>query len=190
MAGAASLPFMMSGRREGEPIAGAVRLPEPIQTDLPETSGPFEIDGWRVTPVAGYSLDAHVLQRKRYRWDDLSPIVPLDLALSWGVSSDPEVIRQMEMFQSGRFLHWRIPLDTGLDPGEISRSSSNVHVIPATPEVREVLLDFEAGDRVHLEGVLVDLEDQEGRIWKSSRTRKDVGAGACEILFVQVARFV
>lgn len=190
MAGAASLPFLFSGPREEKPTSGSVLLPEPIQADPPDTVVPFEVEGWRVTPVAGYSIDAHVLLRERYRWDDLAPIVPLDLALSWGAASDPEVIGQMDMFQSGRFLHWRIPLDTGLDPGEISRSSSNVHVIPGTPELREILLDFEAGDRVHLEGVLVDLEDQEGRVWRSSRTRTDVGAGACEILFVQVARFL
>lgn len=187
MAAAAVLPFWLGGGRQ-EPSGPVPVFPEPTQTDLPEIAVPFTHLGWRVTPVASYQIDAFVLLSERYRWDDLAALSPVDLALSWGMASDPHVVEQMDMIQSRRFLHWRIQLDTGLDPGEISRSSSNVHIIPASPDLEEVVLDFEAGDRVHLEGWLVDLEDPDGRVWKSSQTRSDVGAGACEIFFIQVAR--
>lgn len=188
MAGAAALPFWLGSRRRPEEGESEPIMPEPIQTHLAETAAPFTHLGWRVTPVAAYSLDAFVLLSERYRWDDLAALSPVDLALSWGMASDPRVVAQMDMIQSRRFLHWRIQLDTGLDPGAISRSSANVHIIPASPDLEEVVLDFESGDRVHLEGWLVDLEDPGGRVWKSSQTRSDVGAGACEIFFVQGAR--
>ena len=58
-------------------------------------------------------------------------------------------------------------------------------MIPANEEVRKDLLAVRAGEIVQFEGYLVVASSQDGSIWNTSTTRKDSGAGACELVWVE-----
>jgi hypothetical protein len=66
---------------------------------------------------------------------------------------------------------------------DIVRSSANMHMIPADDAVAAALRRIERGDRVRIDGWLVQIEAKDWR-WRSSLTRDDSGGGACELVYV------
>jgi hypothetical protein len=169
-------------------MTGMLAPGRPIQDSLVSGGYPLERDGWTLFPVATFQVDGLVLGRRRYRFDDLSPMSPIDLALGWGVLSDPEIARRLEVSQARRFYHWRFGPKDGLDIREVSLNSANMHMIPFDDEVRQALLEVRAGNVVSISVILVDVSDPHDRQWRTSRSRGDVGAGACEIILVMSVR--
>jgi hypothetical protein len=58
-------------------------------------------------------------------------------------------------------------------------------LIPANDAVLERLEDVRTGEIVELAGVLVDVKNPQGQQMRTSLTREDAGAGACEIILVE-----
>jgi hypothetical protein len=50
--------------------------------------------------------------------------------------------------------------------------------------VRAALDGIDAEDRVRIDGWLVQVRASDGWQWRSSLTREDAGAGACELVYV------
>lgn len=164
---------------------GVLVAEAPLQTALVDEQ-PFEVDGgrWTLKPLARFDVHARVLGREPYRLDHLATLVPVDLALGWGRMSDNAVLRQLDLSQSGRFFFWHanvlpMPVD------EITRSASNMHLIPADDRVRAAIAGVRTGQLVHFDGLLVEARDREGWSMRSSLSREDSGAGACELVWVR-----
>ena len=68
---------------------------------------------------------------------------------------------------------------------EIETQSANMHMIPANEQIEKVLKSIVPGQIVKLSGDLVQVDASDGWHWKSSLTREDTGAGACEIIYVK-----
>ena len=68
---------------------------------------------------------------------------------------------------------------------EIVRSSANMHLIPASDAVRTALARVRTGQIVRFEGELIEATEPSGWRWRSSLTREDSGAGACEVVWVE-----
>ncbi len=157
---------------------------QPVQNEGVQLA-PFQLEQHKITPRAAFAVEATVLGAERYRFGREAEISPLDLALGWGRMANPAVYDALDVSQSGRWYRYRwgaegppIPLE------EIISSSSNMHMIPATPQVAEALLDIRPGERVALAGWLVDVDTAEGFRWRTSLRRDDSGDGACEIVYV------
>ena len=60
-----------------------------------------------------------------------------------------------------------------------------MHMIPASASVERSLMKLREGDVVVLQGYLVDVDHDSGWRWRTSMTRTDTGAGACEIVYVE-----
>ena len=168
-----------------EPTAAWRGMPaakEPIQVaaDLPP---PFLHAGYTLTPRARYTVTAVVLSRERYRNDREADLAPLDLALGWGPMSIASVINDLKISQSGRWYEYSYPGEPPLDPGQIATHSANTHCLPAD-DVRSELLAVKRHELVTLEGYLVEVAGDGGYHWKSSLSREDTGAHACEVLWV------
>jgi hypothetical protein len=146
--------------------------------------------GFRITKVARYAMTARVLGVETYRWDAAADVAPVDLALAWGPVADPWVVSQLKVTQGGRWYHWRTRSSQWpLPRREIEKHSANVHIVPEGDEVLTFVRSLEPGEVVTLEGWLVDLTAEDGSgDMKTSTTRNDTGAGACEILYVTAAR--
>lgn len=153
----------------------------------PKTKGVTFGKGY-LTFLASYEVTARVMSRENYRFDKESDISPMDFALGWGPMSGPNIAEKLSVSQSGRFYRYSWKEAPPVPPEKIIDSSANTHIIPANDNIRRQLDRVKKGQIVTLKGELVHYrEDEEDRWWewRSSMTRGDTGAGACELLYVE-----
>jgi len=163
--------------------AGVVVAEEPRQEMLDGISV-LKKNGYRVTPLASFDIKARVVLAKTYWFDRESDLSPVDLVLAWGPMSDGRILKHFGFRQSGRFYYWwtnSLPLSREI----IESHSANMHLIPANRAVEKGLKSVRPGNVVQLKGYLVEVNAGDGWRWKSSLTRTDAGAGACEIIWVE-----
>jgi hypothetical protein len=144
----------------------------------------FDYNGYRLTPLADYSIEARVLSREEYRVGREADLSQTDFALGWGRMSDEAVLKNIDISQSNRFFFWRVQ-EFPIPQHELETSASNVHLIPADRAVARQLDAVRRGQVVQLQGYLVRADASDGWHWVSSLTRDDRGAGACELLYVR-----
>jgi len=168
--------------------AGVVAPQIPVQEKitLPKS---FSFKSYTITPLAKFHLQARVLSKEKYRLDHGAKLSPVDLALGWGRMSDEEVLKEIDISQSGRWYHWqtdRFPIPRR----EIEIHSANMHMIPANEEVEDALKSVRKGEIVKLDGYLIRSDGQDGSVWVSSLSRADSGAHACELFFVETFEII
>lgn len=169
----------------GCPLPPALRESgPPLQSEVPDGMRPFAMQASTLVPLAGFSLEARVLSRKDYGHGREADWSPTDLALGWDGMARDEVLQRLDISQSGRWYHYRWQGDPPLPPREIARSSANMHMIPSSSAVAEALSRVEQGQRVRLDGWLVEVKADDGWHWRSSTSRTDTGGGACEVVYV------
>lgn len=166
------------------PPLRSARLDPPLQSPVPDDVGEFALEPARLTPLAGFALEARVLSREDYRFGRESALSPTDLALGWGRMQEDAVLDRLRITQSGRWYHYRWQDAPPLPPREIVQSSANMHFIPADPEAARALARVRPGDRVRVQGWLVEAVASDGWTWRSSLSRDDSGDGACELVYV------
>ncbi len=172
--------------RPVHPADGPIAPAEPVQTDVDAASAPTALLGrWKLTPRAYYDITARILSREDYRFDPMSDLVPEDLALGWGPMSDNRVLRAFKITQGARFYSWRPLKELPIPRQDVIEHSANTHVIPADSSIRSQLARLRVGQVVHLTGLLVDGLRNDGASVRTSLTRSDTGAGACEIMLVE-----
>jgi hypothetical protein len=165
------------------PSDGLIAPLEPQQSDIAGAQ-PVPHGRWVLTPRAQYDISARILGREDYHFDALADLIPEDLALGWGPMSDNRILRQFDISQGARFYSWQSHGSLPLPRQQIVEHSANTHVIPADEAVRAALARLRVGEVVHLSGVLVDGRRDDGVFMRTSLTRSDEGAGACEVMLV------
>jgi hypothetical protein len=159
--------------------------PEQRPLDADAAATPLRRGDFTATPRARLRAEVRILSRERYRLDPLAGAAPIDLAVGWGPMSDSAVIDALDISQSARFYTWRYDGSPPLPVDVISIHSANWHVVPANHEVERQLGRLRTGDVIEVEGLLVDLDRDDGGRARTSLTRTDTGAGACEILWAE-----
>jgi hypothetical protein len=99
--------------------------------------------------------------------------------------SDNRVLSAFEITQSARFYSWRPREKLPIPRQAVIEHSANTHVIPADSRIRLQLARLRVGQVVHLSGLLVDGVRNDGASVRTSLTRSDTGAGACEVMLVE-----
>lgn len=160
-------------------VAGA-----PLQRE-PSQGGTIRHGAFELVPLADFSLEARVLSREDYRLGRESDLSPTDLALGWGAMSDSAVLDRLDLSQSARFFRYRWQGEPPIPEAELTRSASNMHMIPADARVARALARVRKGDIVAIDGVLVEARADDGWRWRSSLSREDSGGGACELVYVR-----
>jgi hypothetical protein len=141
-------------------------------------------------PLARYELQARVLSRCRYRWDQAAKFAPYDLVLGWNVMSDQAWCDAIEVDQSGRWYHFKC-VEDWVDPEVVAQNSANTHCLPADDAVLSTLGKVRRGDMVELAGWLVGISDESaGWHWDSSTSRDDRGGHACEVFWIEKAAVI
>ena len=156
----------------------------PLQSDVPSSMPTLPIEGATLQPLAGFSIEARVLGREDYRMGREADFSPTDLALGWGRMTEDAVLAQLSISQGGRWYRYSWKTDPPIPVNEIVRSSANMHMVPADDAVAAALRDVDAGDRVRIDGWLVQVNTPDGWRWRSSLTREDSGGGGCEVVYV------
>jgi len=149
-----------------------------------------DYEGYSFTAFAEFSLQARVLGAKRYRWGSSSVIAPVDLALGWQEMSKDDIVKRINISQSGRWYYWSYEGNIPTRRENIERQSANMHMIPLNDNVRDTLLDVERNDIVQIQGYLVNVKGDDGFTWNSSATRNDTGDGACEVILVSSIKII
>jgi len=151
-----------------------------------EQSAPaFRMGDATLTPLAAFSVAARVLGREDYRFGRESAYSPTDLALGWDSMSAPGIAERLQVSQGGRWYRFHWDSDgPPIAPAEIVRNSANVHMVPADAAAAAALARVHAGELVRLDGWLLRIDADDGWHWRSSMSRTDTGAGACELLLV------
>jgi hypothetical protein len=165
------------------PPPGVLAAGVPEQVDL-DHGAELQRGDVTLTTRAHFDITARVLSRKDYGWSTDGDLVPEDLAMGWGRMSDTDVLARIDISQSGRFYYWHVN-EFPIPRREIETSSANMHMIPADPGVKRQLEQVRQGQVIHIEGFLVDASRSDGWHWKTSMTRDDTGAGACELVYVE-----
>lgn len=172
--------------RERHHPPGQIAPDEPRQRNFANGT-PFRRGDFILTPRAEFSAEARVLAKENYYIDPGAKLIPVDFAMGWGPMSDTALIERLRISQSGRFYFWGYSGQSPAPHEEIIRTSANMHLIPADSAVKKALSATRVGDVVAIEGDLVDAKSDGGWFLKTSLTRDDSGAGACEIVYVRRA---
>jgi hypothetical protein len=174
-------------RRDIERAPGMLAAAAPEQDEI--GSAPVVTRGeFTLRPRADFSATVRILRREDYTLGELSSLVPTDFAVGWGPMSDSGILEHIEISQANRFYFWRTE-SWPLSREEIESHSANWHVIAASDSVQRTLGALLSGSVVELRGQLVDIEGREGGM-RTSLSRDDTGAGACEILLASSARII
>lgn len=158
--------------------------PSPPLRGSDGSDGSLHMDGYRITPLQPFSIEARVLGREDYHFDAGAAVSPTDLALGWGPMADPQVLASISIRQSNRWYHWQVE-SFPIPRREIETHSANMHMIPANASVAATLADVRKGQRIRLSGQLVRVDGDDGFTWSSSLSREDTGNGACELIWIE-----
>jgi hypothetical protein len=161
---------------------GVVASQQPAQNSSNQQG--FTHNGYQITPLEDFAIEARVLAAKDYTFGREADLSPVDLALGWGSMSDEAILKDIKISQSNRFYFWRVE-SFPIPREEIETQSANMHLIPADKYIEKTLKAIRPGQVVKLTGYLIEAKADDGWRWKSSLTRNDTGAGACEVVYVK-----
>ena len=179
--------YRLYSNRDIEHAPGVLAAADPVQREV-QSPAVIERGEFTLRPRAQFSATVRVLRREDYSLGPLARLVPTDFAVGWGRMSDTTVLADIEISQGNRFYFWRT--ETWPIPREeIEEHSANWHLIAENSRVGAVLGSLRTGSVVELRGRLVDIEGHEGGM-RTSLSRSDTGAGACEIVLAESARIV
>lgn len=174
------------GKWEKRPIAHApgILVPEaPSQQKVPDSV--FRFEDYILSRRARFTIRARVLSAERYWLGREADLSPIDLALGWSVMSDEGLLAQIRVSQRGRWYYTSWQGALAVSEGQVVENSGNMHMIPSNSAIARKLKSLRPGDVVRLEGFLVDVDHPSGWRWRTSMSRVDSGAGACEIVYVE-----
>ncbi|MFA5119244.1 MAG: hypothetical protein WC695_10465 [Candidatus Omnitrophota bacterium] len=173
-------------------------LNEPVQEKIErQESIDLEIRGYsyRLTPVYEFEINALVVSKYNYKFGIYrsDSVFPIDLCMIWGDNIARKTYKNMSL----RFFHdcrwceveWWGNLDFNM------RQLANCHLVANKKSILDKINRIVIGDQLKIKGKLVNIE---GRLvskpdkytprqlsWRTSVSRTDTGAGACEIVYVE-----
>lgn len=166
--------FYSSTRPVGQPD-GVLAPDPPVERPLEGEPQTFERNGFILRPLARFSADARVLSVQRYARDRESRVSPADAAIGWGALSDSAVLRSTDIAQDKRQLFYR-SYDPALPDAEAVKLMLNLHLVPADGATEEAIVRLRAGQRVLLEGDLVEVAGPENWRWRGDAGEAGVTA--------------
>ena len=169
----------------GPEWADGVTVPtEPLQTTHELARPGWTYMGARISPQADFVVEARVLGVERYRRTATSDIIPYDVALGWQSMSNSQYLRELNIWQGQRRYYYQWGPGAKLQGAKMAAHSANMHMIPSSPEIFDMLRSVRPNDRVRITGSLVNVEIPGYGTLRTSMTRTDMWDGACEIIWV------
>jgi len=158
---------------------------EPIQENIIDKIENFKKDDFIVVPLKNYEIEARILSKKKYTIGEDSDFATYDLALGWKEMSDIHYLEKIKISQRNRWYYWRTK-DRSIPIEIISYNSSNHHIVHANEKIKKQLSNLKEHQVIKMTGYLINAKNinYPNIELKSSLTRKDTGAGACEVFYV------
>lgn len=173
------------GRSIYRPV-GVMVSEQPEQKILPDDMLSIKFKDVLIKRLADFKMKARVISTEKYWLGQTAAVAPVDVAFGWNQMSDSAFLDKLNMSQSNRFYFYRYDNEGihGIDPSVIIKNSANMHLIPSTKDIENKIKKLRPGHIVNLSGQLVRVDFKDGTEMKSSLTRDDTGAGACEVVWV------
>jgi len=158
---------------------------EPVQENIVYEIENFEKDDFVIIPLKNYEIEARILSKKKYTIGEDSDFATYDLALGWKEMSDINYLEKIKISQRNRWYYWRTK-DRSIPREIISYNSSNHHIVHANEKIKKQLSNLKEHQVIKMTGYLINAKNinYPNIELKSSLTRKDTGAGACEVFYV------
>ena len=170
-------------------LGPGIKITEPpTQRNLAQANS-FQFKSYHITPLAEFELIGKVLAREDYSLGRESDLSPVDFALGWQNMSDESVLEKIDISQSRRWYRWRVQ-EFPIPRKIIETQSANMHIIPASALVEDMIDQVKQGQIIELKGYLIRVDADDGWHWQSSLTRDDTGAHACELIYVESVQFM
>ena len=155
----------------------------------------FVKDGYEysLTPLYHYEINAFLAGIMDYRLFNVyqnSSVFPVDLCLIWGDNVRNRLYKSQSVrfSQDCRFCLVSWPQGMHFNPNEMS----NNHLLVKDERILSKIKGLAPGDQLKLKGALVNVEVkaigkpvQATITWRTSTSRADDGAGACEVIYVE-----
>lgn len=129
-----------------------------------------------------------ILGSKEYLNDEQAKFSPIDYAVTRGLFTEPSIAREISINQYDRYLNWKMAR-TPVAPQYAPLFVSNMHIIPANPQIANEITKVKRGDLVRLKGDLVQVNDK-NLVWKSALDWNGVGDGACKLIRVDSIQWI
>ena len=166
-------------------------LQEPKQGETGRKPFGFEYRGlaYEVQPVASYDLYGLVVSHNDIHgiadiYHDDDSVDTKDLCVIWGANLERDDYRRMTFENTPTWCHWSWRSD---DIQFHDQAIANNHLVTDSAALRAALERVHIGDQIHFSGLLANYRDmRHPEFWRpSSTSRKDSGAGACEVVFFE-----
>lgn len=136
----------------------------------------------KISVLEPFHGEFRILGSKEYTDDEQAKFSPIDYAVTRGLFTHPEIARQISINQYDRYLNWKMAKPP-IPAQYATQLVSNMHIIPANPEIAQQIKQVKRGDLVRLKGDLVQVNDKD-LVWKSALDWNGVGDGACKLIRV------
>lgn len=172
-------------------IRQPIQLETANENDITVKIGDFR---YRLEPLYYYEISGMIVNKKDYSWLSIhkrNKALPVDLCMIWGGNVANKVYRDknLKFSQGFRFCNysWRGDIDFNRN------EASNNHLLIADDIVNKKVKWLTKGDQIKITGLLVNIYakntrpsmyDPDYMHFKTSTTRTDTGAGACEVIYV------
>ena len=176
---------------------GLLKEPRQVKIDSPNPIE-FSSNGYAyvVMPLYDYEINGLVVSKLNYSWfsiEKFSKAFPVDLCLIWGSNVSRRLYQNpsLSFSQDCRWCWAQWKEDVQFNLNELS----NNHLLIKDKALERKVKSLVVGDQVRIIGKLVDVDatlvgragdfDAQKYSWKTSTSRLDTGAGACEVIYVE-----
>lgn len=142
----------------------------------------------KISVLEPFQGEFRILGSKEYTDDAQAQFSPIDYAVTRGIFTEPEFARQISINQYDRYLNWKMAKPP-IPPRLATQLVSNMHIIPANPEVAKQIKQVKRGDLVQIQGDLVQINAKD-LVWKSALDWNGIGDGACKLIRVDSIQWV
>ena len=142
----------------------------------------------KISVLEPFKGEFRILGSKEYSDDEQAKFSPIDYAVTRGLFTEREIASQISINQYDRFLNWKMARPP-IPAQYATQLVSNMHIIPANPEIAKAIKKVKRGDLVRLQGDLVQVNDK-NLVWKSALDWNGVGDGACKLIRVESIQWI
>ena len=142
----------------------------------------------KISVLEPFNGEFRILGSKEYSNDEQAKFSPIDYAVTRGLFTAPDIARQISINQYDRYLNWQMAKPP-IPAQYATQLVSNMHIIPANPDIAKAIKKVKRGDLVRLKGDLVQVNDKD-LVWKSALDWNGVGDGACKLIRVDSIQWI
>jgi len=145
---------------------------------------PFNLKGYTLNPIKGYSAEVRILKHRRYFFEEKKDLSPVDIIVGWSEMSDERNLKFVQLSISKRTFDINFTKPP-IPETSMYKQMELLHLIPSTKEIEEQINWLRTGNIIRIEGKLVNVESINSFNWNSELQQIQDQASKKMILWVE-----